>query len=280
MPAELKMTEAPPTVKFALWREPQAKQLGRQGGASVSADSHGRRAADARRIPGGQGISRTVAPLAAKNAGLPPRRDLELECIGEVLEGRRWIHCHSYRQDEILAFLRLMEEFEVRVGCLQHILEGYKVADAMARHGVSGSSFSHWWAYKFSSGAGRHSVQRPVRCTTPALSSRSIRTIANGSPPEPGGGQGGEIRRRAAPGKPEVRHAEPGQQLRIDQYVGSLEAGKHADFVVYELAPVELQQAGADRAHAASIDVVEDAKSRDTIPRHAFDAGAEDPEVG
>ncbi|MGC3960391.1 MAG: hypothetical protein QM813_21420 [Verrucomicrobiota bacterium] len=53
-----------------------------------------------------------------KNGGVPPRRDLELETIGEIIEGKRFIHCHSYRQDEILAFLRVMEEFKVRVGTL------------------------------------------------------------------------------------------------------------------------------------------------------------------
>jgi imidazolonepropionase-like amidohydrolase len=78
-----------------------------------------------------------------------PRRDLELEALGEILEGKRLIHCHSYRQDEILAFLRVMEEFGIQVATLQHVLEGYKVADEIARHGAGGSCFSDWWAYKF-----------------------------------------------------------------------------------------------------------------------------------
>jgi N-acetylglucosamine-6-phosphate deacetylase len=84
-----------------------------------------------------------------KSGGLQPRRNLELETIGEIIEGKRIIHCHSYRQDEILAFLRTMESFNVRVGTLQHILEGYKVADEIATHGAGASCFADWWAYKF-----------------------------------------------------------------------------------------------------------------------------------
>lgn len=85
---------------------------------------------------------------SASHKGLPPRRDLELEAIAEILSGQRWIHCHSYRQDEILALIRVCDEFGVKIGSLQHILEGYKVADAIAKHGATASTFSDWWAYK------------------------------------------------------------------------------------------------------------------------------------
>ena len=73
--------------------------------------------------------------------GKPHLRDLELETILEIIEGKRLIHCHSYRQDEILVFLRTMESFGVRVASLQHVLEGYKVADEIARHGAGASTF-------------------------------------------------------------------------------------------------------------------------------------------
>src|ERR1044071_5609708 len=78
-----------------------------------------------------------------------PRRNLELEALGEVLQGKRWVHCHSYRQDEVLAFLRTLEGVGGQGGTLQHILEGYKVADEIARHGAGASTFADWWAYKF-----------------------------------------------------------------------------------------------------------------------------------
>jgi imidazolonepropionase-like amidohydrolase len=69
-------------------------------------------------------------------APIPPRKDLELDALVEVLDGKRLVHCHSYRQDEILMLIRLADELGFRVATFQHILEGYKVADEMATHGA------------------------------------------------------------------------------------------------------------------------------------------------
>ncbi|MFQ3650146.1 MAG: amidohydrolase family protein, partial [Gemmataceae bacterium] len=87
----------------------------------------------------------------AFQAGTGPeiRRDLRLEALAGVLSGEIKIHCHCYRADEILMLLRVCERFGVRVASLQHVLEGYKVAPEIARHGASCSPFSDWWAYKW-----------------------------------------------------------------------------------------------------------------------------------
>ena len=77
-----------------------------------------------------------------------PRRDLQLEPLVEILEGKRLVHSHTYRADETLMLMRLAEEMGFKVATFQHILEGYKVADEMAKHGAGGSTFSDWWAYK------------------------------------------------------------------------------------------------------------------------------------
>jgi len=84
-----------------------------------------------------------------KKDGLPPRRDLQLEALLEILNGKRLIHCHSYRQDEVLMLIGLANEFKVKIGTFQHILEGYKIADEIAKHGAGGSTFADWWAYKW-----------------------------------------------------------------------------------------------------------------------------------
>jgi imidazolonepropionase-like amidohydrolase len=87
----------------------------------------------------------------AKAAGKPavePRRDLRLEALADVLDGDLKVHCHCYRQDEILMLLNTATRFGFKVKSLQHVLEGYKIAAEIADHGASCSTFSDWWAYK------------------------------------------------------------------------------------------------------------------------------------
>lgn len=77
-----------------------------------------------------------------------PRRDLELEPLVEVLEGKRLVHAHSYRADEMLMLLDLADEFGFTVRTLQHGLEGYKIAPEIAKHGAGLSTFADSWSYK------------------------------------------------------------------------------------------------------------------------------------
>ena len=77
-----------------------------------------------------------------------PRRDLELEPLVEVLEGKRLVHAHGYRADELLMLINLADEFGFKVKTLQHVLEGYKIATEIAKHGAGASSFADSWSYK------------------------------------------------------------------------------------------------------------------------------------
>ena len=79
---------------------------------------------------------------------VPPRTDIQLQTLVEILNGERKVHSHSYRQDEILMLIRLADEFGFQIGAFQHVLEGYKVAHEIAAHGAGASTFSDWWAYK------------------------------------------------------------------------------------------------------------------------------------
>lgn len=91
---------------------------------------------------------------AVKHAGdkahtvLPPRHDLRLEALAQILNQEKFIHSHCYRSDEILMLLRVAEHHGIRVRSLQHVLEGYKVAPEIVAHGASCSTFADWWAYK------------------------------------------------------------------------------------------------------------------------------------
>src|SRR5205085_1237546 len=64
------------------------------------------------------------------------------------LEGKRFVHSHCYRADEILMLMNLADEFGFKVRTLQHVLEGYKVASEIARHGAMASAFTDFWGYK------------------------------------------------------------------------------------------------------------------------------------
>lgn len=85
---------------------------------------------------------------AAIKRGEPVRRDLRLEALAEILRGERLVHIHSYRQDEILMFVRLSQEFGFKVASFQHVLEGYKVAREIAGIGAGASTFADWWGFK------------------------------------------------------------------------------------------------------------------------------------
>jgi imidazolonepropionase-like amidohydrolase len=79
---------------------------------------------------------------------IPPRRDLQLEPLVEVLEGKRFVHAHCYRADEILMLIAVANEFGFKIKTFQHTLEGYKVAKEIAEHGAGASIFADNWAYK------------------------------------------------------------------------------------------------------------------------------------
>ena len=177
---------------------------------------------------------------AAQPQGTPPRRDLELEAIAEILRGERWIHCHSYRQDEILALIRLCDEFKITIGSLQHILEGYKVADAMAKHGATASTFSDWWAYKFE-------VIDAIPFNAALMHQQGINVSLNSDDAELGRHMNHEAAKAVKYGGVDPVAAlqfvtlNPAKQLRIDQFVGSLEVGKDADFVLWSGSPLSVQ---------------------------------------
>lgn len=174
---------------------------------------------------------------ARTREGLPPRRDLELDAIVEILDGRRWIHCHSYRQDEILALIRVLDDFKIRIGTFQHILEGYKVADAMAKHGAMGSAFSDWWAYKFEvydaipyAGALMHNAGVVVSYNS---DDRELARHLNHEAAK-------AVKYGGVPAEEALKFVtlNPAKQLRIDRYVGSLEPGKDADLVLWSSSPL------------------------------------------
>jgi imidazolonepropionase-like amidohydrolase len=173
-----------------------------------------------------------------ENGGPPVRRNLELDVLGEIIEGKRWIHCHSYRQDEIIALMRTMESFGVQIGTFQHVLEGYKIADEIAAHGAGGSAFSDWWGYKFEvydaiPYAGALMWQRGVNVSFNSDSSELARRMNMEAAKA--------VKYGGVPEQEALKFVtiNPARQLKIDQWVGSLEEGKHADFAIWSGSPLD-----------------------------------------
>ena len=177
---------------------------------------------------------------ANRATGPPVRRNLELDALGEILRGERLIHCHSYRQDEMLVFLRTMERFGIRVGSLQHVLEGYKIADEIAAHGAGASSFADWWAYKFEvydaipyNGALLHERGAVVSFNSDSSDLARRLNLESAKAVKYGGISETEALKFVT--------LNPAKQLGIDRWVGSLEVGKDADFVIWNGHPLDTQ---------------------------------------
>lgn len=169
--------------------------------------------------------------------GPPVAPNLELQAIGEIIKGTRLIHCHSYRQDEILVFLRTMESFGVRVGTLQHVLEGYKVADEIAAHGAGGSAFSDWWAYKFE-------VYDAIPYAGAIMHDRGVTVSFNSDSSDHARRLNLEAAKAVKYGGMDEIEAlkfvtlNPAKQLGVGKFTGSLELGKDADFALWTGHPL------------------------------------------
>lgn len=175
---------------------------------------------------------------AAGGSPAPVRRDLELETLGQLLEGTRLIHCHSYRADEILMLVREMDRFGVKIGTFQHVLEGYKVADEIGKHGAGGSCFADWWAYKFE-------VYDAIPYAGAIMHKRGVCVSFNSDSAELARRMNLEAAKATKYGGVDEAEAlkfvtlNPAIQLRVDKWVGSLEAGKHADFAIWSHSPLD-----------------------------------------
>ena len=168
---------------------------------------------------------------------IPPRRDLRLEPLVEVLEGKRYVHSHCYREDEILMLLRVAKEFGFKVRTFQHVLEGYKVADELAAAGVGASTFSDWWAYKVE-------AYDAIPYNAALMTRRGVVVSINSDDAEEATHLNQEAAKSMKFGG--LSHDEalkmvtlnPAMQLGIDKRVGTIDVGKDADLAIYNRDPL------------------------------------------
>ncbi len=172
----------------------------------------------------------------------PPKRDLELETLAQILAGERLVHAHSYRQDEILMLCRLAEEFDFKIGTFQHGLETYKVAEIVKEHAIGASLFSDWWAYKVE-------VTDAIPFAGPINHEVGLLTSYNSDSDDVARRmhvEAGKALKYAKLSGIDMTEQEalnfitknPAIQLGIIDRVGTLEPGKDADLVVWTAHPL------------------------------------------
>jgi imidazolonepropionase-like amidohydrolase len=177
------------------------------------------------------------AAVAKGEHPLPPRKDLKLESLKEVLEGKRFVHSHSYRADEILMLIRVADEFGFKVRTFQHVLEGYKVAKEMAAHGAGGSTFSDWWDYKVE-------AADAIPYNAFLMMKNGVISSLNSDDAELMRHLNTEAAKTMKYGGASETEAlamvtlNPAKQLGIDNRVGSIDVGKDADLVIYDKYPL------------------------------------------
>ncbi len=191
------------------------------------------------------GVERVIRArfLAARDyrrkqkSGEPTRTDFQLEALAEILEGKRLVHCHSYRADEILMMIRVADDFGFKIATFQHVLEGYKVADELAAHGAGGSTFADWWGYKIE-------AYDAIPQNGAMMTRRGVTVSFNSDDNELARRLNQDAAKAVRWGNLTPEDAlklvtiNPAKQLRIDSMTGSLEAGKDADLVLWSGDPL------------------------------------------
>ena len=201
-----------------------------------------------------------------KKSGQPYRHDEEMETLLEILNGERFISCHSYVQSEINMMMKVAEKFGFRMNTFTHILEGYKVADKMAEHGVGAGTFSDWWAYKYE-------VNDAIPYNAAIMQKQGVTVAINSD-------DGEMIRRLNQEAAKTIKYGglseleawktvtiNPAKLLHLDDRTGSIKEGKDADLVLWSDHPMSVY-AKAEKTiieGATYFDLEKDRRQREAI---------------
>lgn len=243
-PDDMHVAGAKPGIKFALGENP------RQANGGGSNERYPQTRMGVETIIRDRFAAAKEYAAAMKMGGVhTPRRDLELEALAEVLAGDRLVHCHSYRQDEIVMLCHVAKDYGFKIGTFQHILEGYKVADYVRDYSGGGSGFSDWWAYKLE-------VQDAIPAGLTLMHEVGCLMSFNSDSDEMARRLNVEAGKAVKYGGLSEQDAfkfvslNAAKQLKIDAQTGSLEVGKDADLVIWSGNPLS----AFSRAEATYVD--------------------------
>ncbi|MGB1206532.1 MAG: amidohydrolase family protein [Chitinophagales bacterium] len=263
-PEEMKFKGADGFIKFALgenvkqsnWGDSQTTRFPqtRMGVEQVFVDGFTRAKAYGEKMYGN------------KKAPKEMRRDLELDALWEIINKKRFITCHSYVQSEITMLMRVAEQFNFNINTFTHILEGYKIADKMKKHGVAGSTFSDWWAYKYE-------VIDAIPHNGAIMHEMGVLTAFNSDDAEMARRLNQEAAKAVKYGDVSEEEAwkfvtlNPAKMLHIDDKVGSIKKGKDADVVLWSDNPLSIY-ARAEQTYVDGIcyfDIAKDEEMRKEV---------------
>lgn len=243
---------APPGIKFALGENPKRSSGGGGGPRRYPATRMGVEVSIRDAFLEAKAYKKEwdeyEAAVKAANAKKPakgvavtlppaPRKNLQMEALKEILEGKRLVHAHSYRADEILMLINVANEMGFKIATFQHVLEGYKVASEIAKHGAGGSTFSDWWAYKME-------AYDAIPYNAAIMASHGVLVSLNSDSDELARRLYWEAAKAVRYGGVSEDEAfkmvtiNPAKQLGIDKWVGSIEVGKDADLAIFRAHPM------------------------------------------
>lgn len=265
LPDDLKLEAHPRTVKFALGENPKRRANRypdtRMGVQEIVRD-HFLAARDYQRV---------WQAWEESGEGLPPRRDLRMEALLDILDQELLISSHGYRADEFLALVRLAEEFGFRVQTLQHGIEAYKIAPELAASGVGAVVWSDWAAFKLE-------AYDATVYNARILMEAGVVTSLHSDDTQIASRMNWEAGKLLRTGLTEEQALstvtnQAAQVIAIDDRVGSLETGKDADFVIWTGNPLSqfsrAEQTWVDGRRYFSIE--DDARMREQVERERFE---------
>ena len=215
-------------------------------------------------------------------SGNPPDRDLKMETLADVLRGKILVHNHCYRADEMMQMIDLGKEFGFKIRSFHHVVEGYKIADVLAREDIGASVWADWWGFKMESFDG-------VRENAALLQKAGVRAIIHSDSEDGIQRLNQEAAKamysgiRAGLGTTREQAirwitANPAWALGIDSTTGTLETGKHADVVIWSGDPFSVYSK-AERVYNDGW-LVYDRNDPAHQPKTDFNLGTGDPGVG
>ena len=172
----------------------------------------------------------------------PPKRDLKLDTLADVLNGDIRVQMHCYRGDQMATMLDVADEFGFKIVAFHHAVEAYKVADLLASKGVCAAMWADWWGFKMEAYDG-------IKENIPFVDKAGACAIVHSD--DPNGIQ--HLNQEAAKALADGRRAgynitdasawrwlaiNPAKALGISDKTGSLKQGKMADIVLWNGNPL------------------------------------------